>query len=137
MLTNLKLTEKQSGFRWKDEIFLITSHISEEHLYLASRESIIHNGKLIFSTAGFGSRQSRICYFQASDGEYHKLELRCFPVRSNWLNFTVLIDDLIVYKGSTPIRGSLTSLLVYLPILFLITLMLGRVLGLFMIYFNL
>lgn len=137
MLRDLKITEKQSGFTWNNETFRITSKISEEFLYLASRETVYHNGKILCSQGGFRSRKGMDCNFQDQSGETHKFELRCFPVKSNWLNYTVLIDDIIIYKGSTPIKGFFATAAVYLPILFIIFLVLGRLLGFFLIYFNL
>jgi hypothetical protein len=137
MHNSLKLTEKQTGFKWNDEVFRIKSSISEDHLYLASTESIYHNGKIIIKNSGFRSKKNITGEFRDKKNDLHKIEFRCFPVRGWWLNFTVLVDDIVVYKGSTPIKGIITSLAVYLPILFLILLLLGRVLGLFLIIFNL
>jgi hypothetical protein len=136
MLSNLKLTEKQTGFKWNNESFQIISQISEEYLYLASKETIFQNGKLLFSRGGFRSKRSIEFNFNDQSGDIHKFEMRCFPIKSNWLNFTILIDDIVVYKGSTPIKGIFTTVAVYLPVFFLVLLTLGRLLGFFLIYFN-
>jgi len=136
MLTKLNLSNKQTGFQWREEEFLIESEISENYLFLASLETIFQNGKKIFAHGGFKSKRSAVGEFRDREGELHKIELRCSKVVDSWISLTVLIDDSIVFKGGTPIKGVLTSIAIYTPILFALLLLLGRLLGLYFIHIN-
>ncbi|MFC1887292.1 hypothetical protein ACFLYK_00610 [Candidatus Cloacimonadota bacterium] len=136
MFSNLKLTEKQTGFKWNQEVFQIDSAISDNYLYLASEETLLHNGKKLISKGGIRAKKSLVTDFKDHNNELHKVEVKFFPVRSWWLSFTVLIDDIIVYKGSTPIKGIFASIAIYIPIGFLIFLFMGRLVGLFSIIFK-
>jgi len=132
----LNLSEKQTGFKWKEEEFQIESTVSDNHLYLASIEKVYLNGNLILSSGGFKSKHSTISEFRDKNGDIHKIELRCYRIIDAWLSLVILIDNEIVFKGGTPIKGILTSFAIYIPILFLLLLLFGKLMGLYLISFN-
>ena len=136
MFEKLNLSEKQTGFKWKDEEFQIESIVSDNHLYLASIEKVYLNGNPILSNGGFKSKYSTISEFRDKSGDIHKIELRCYRIVDAWLSFAILIDDRIVFKGGTPIKGIITSFAIYIPILFLLLLLFGKLMGFYLISFN-
>jgi len=136
MFNKLNYSEKQTGFKWNAEEFQLESVISDNHLYLASIEKIYHNGKVVLTNGGFKSKRSTSGEFRDKDGDHHKIELKCYSITDSWLSFAILIDDEIVFKGGTPIKGILTTVAIYIPIIFLLLLLFGKLMGFYLISLN-
>lgn len=130
------LTEMSAEFRWQQQEFTLQIHISEDCLFLGPARELYLNGRLLLRHTGCRCKHNQKTIFTDTEGQDHTLHFHTVNRFNIWLDTLIQIDDEIVFASLIPVKGWYTTLLIYLPILFLLGVSLGKLLGLLTISFS-
>jgi len=108
--------KREAVFNWNGSLFRFESTISKDYLWLASNEKLYLNNEVLLESGGFNISEDISGYFYDSNGKQHSISFHTRSLIDFWQPVQIYIDDILVYKGASPIKGLFKAILIYFPI---------------------